>query len=327
MKPGLWHDQNGRIAMTDLDSNIMLDASAAKDRDAWLDLMGEIGEEAGYFRKIGAAHHALFLDNSPTLLVSFDSVDGARGRPKQLPSGVELADECDWSQLCILSEGDLWFRDPAVHVWFDNLIDEGFFENYDRVLFYGAGPAGYAAAAFSVTSPGARVLLLNPVATLKPAIAGWDTRYRSDRRLDFTSRYGYAPDMVEGAQTVSVVHDPASTLDAMHAALFRGPHVRGLAARRAGPDLEAVFTRIGILNHLICAAMEGKLTEARFGALWRNRRDDVPYLRALQIAAAPRPAREVMLCRNVAVRLRHNKFKKRLAELTGKTAQPPADKG
>lgn len=309
--------------MSDLDSDIMLDASAAKDRGDWLRIMAEIGEDAGYFRPVGPNHHALFLDNSPTLLVTFDSVDGARGRAKQLPTAVELADECDWSQLCLLTEGGPWYRDPEVFVFVDRLIDDGFFENYDRVLFYGAGAAGYVAAAFSVAAPGARVLLLNPVATLNPGLAGWETRYRSARRLDFTSRYGFAPAMIEAAQSVTVVHDPASALDAMHAALFNAPHVQSMVARLAGPQIEATFTRIGILNHLICAAMEGNLTDARFGSLWRKRRDDVPYLRQLQIATSPHPAREVALCRNVAARLKHNKFKKRLADMTGKS---PADR-
>lgn len=305
--------------MTDLDGDIMLDASTAKDRGDWLRLMWAIGEDAGYFRKIGAAHHALFLDNSPTLLVSFDSIDGARSRAKQLPAGVELADECDWSQLCLLSEGDSWYRDTDVYAFFDRLIDDGFFENYDRVLFYGAGAAGYAAAAFSVTSPGAQVLLLNPVATLNPRITGWDHRFRTARRLDFNTRYGYAPDMVDGAQAVTIIHDPAQALDAMHAALFHAPHVQSFAARFAGPDIAASFSRMGIVNHLISAAMEGKLDASRFGDLWRNRRDDLPYLRQLQVAAASHPAREAMLCRNVVARLKHNKFKKRLAELTGKS--------
>jgi hypothetical protein len=285
--------------------------------------MAAIGEESGYFRKLGGSHHALFLDNAPTLLVSFDSVGGARGRSKQLPAGAELADECDWSHLCLLSEGRPWFRNADVFGFFDGLVDDGFFEAYDRVLFYGAGAAGYAAAAFSVAAPGARVLLLNPVATLDPAVAGWDTRFRAERRLDFTSRYGYAPDMIEGALAVTVVHDPASAPDAMHAALFRAPHVQGLTARLAGPDVEATFSRLGILNHLIVAAFEGKLTPQRFGTLWRKRRDDVPYLRQLQSAVMAHPAREVLLCRNVAGRLKHNKFKKRLADLTGRTATEP----
>ena len=130
----------------------------------------------------------MFLDNAPTLLVTFDNYKAARGRPKHLPMGMQLADECDWSHLCLLSEARPWYRDPAVYAYFDRLVDDGFFERFDRVLFYGSGASGYAAAAYSVTSPGARVLLLNPVAKLNPALAGWDSRHTHARHLDFTSR-------------------------------------------------------------------------------------------------------------------------------------------
>ncbi len=301
--------------MTDLDSDVMLDASQARDRGTWLRVMEDIAEDGGSLEKLGAGHRALYLDNAPTLLVTFDSYAGARHRSKQLPVGTEMADECDWSQLCLISEAGPWYRDPSVYAYFDRLVDDGFFEGFDRVLFYGAGASGYAAAAYSVCAPGARVLLLNPVATLDPAIAGWDTRFRSARRLDFTTRYGFAPDMLEGAKAATLICDPAVSLDAMHAALFRAPHVQRLSARLGGPDLEATFGRIGILNHLISAAMEGQLPPDRFGTLWRNRRNDLAYLRQLQVATTAHPAREIMLCRNVATRLNQNRFKKRLSDL------------
>ena len=301
--------------MSDLDSDVMLDASDAKDRVEWMRIMDAIGEDSGYFQKVGGSHNAVFLDNSPTLLVTFDSHAAARHRPKNLPVGMALADECDWSQLCILSEAGPWYRDPAVYAYFDRLVDEGFFEDFDRVLFYGAGPSGYAAAAFSVTAPGARVLLLNPVATLNPSLAGWETRHRKQRRLDFSTRYGFAPDMIESAAEATVICDPRQGLDAMHSALYAAAHVHRMEARLAGPDIEGTFARMGILNHLICSAMEGKLTPVRYGELWRNRRDDLSYLRLLQVAASPRPAREIMVCRNVATRLNQGKFKKRLDDL------------
>ena len=304
--------------MTDFDSDAMLDASTATDAAGWLGILAEIGRDGGSYHAIGPSHHALLVENGPMLLVTFDSYDSARHRPKQLPAGLQLADECDWSHLCLLSDGAPWFRDTDVYGHIDGLIDGGFFERFDRVLFYGAGPFGYAAAAFSVAAPGARVLLVNPVATVAPALAGWDTRHRADRKRDFTTRYGFAPDMVEAAVVATVIVDPAQPLDAMQAALFHAPHIRHLHARLGGAELEATFQRIGILHHLMASAMAGDLTPARFGQLWRNRRDDLIYLRQMQVAITAHPAREIMLCRNVVARLNRNRFKKRLAELTAK---------
>ena len=52
------------------------------------------------------------------------------------------------------TKGDTWFRDNRVYGYFDRLIADGFFEDFDTVIFYGAGSCGYAAAAFSVAAPG-----------------------------------------------------------------------------------------------------------------------------------------------------------------------------
>lgn len=301
----------------------LLDASDVKERSAWVERLREIGQENGHYRDIGPDHQEIFLRNGRTLLVTFDLHDFAVHRPRRLPVGMDLADECDWSHLCLMARHQPWFRDPAVYAHMDELIDQGFFEDFDRVLFYGAGALSHPAAAYSVASPGARVLLVNPIATLAPRLAGWDGRYRGARRLDFTSRYGFAPDMIEGAASVDVLYDPARAEDAMQAALFRGPHVRLHAARLGGDELEAMFGRMGQLNALIAAAMEEGLSPSRFGAIWRNRRSDNIYLRNLQMATIEHPAREIMVCRNVVARLDQKRFRRRLADLTGAPISDP----
>jgi hypothetical protein len=307
--------------MPDPSLAIPQDAASATDRDSWLALIDTIYEEAGYFQTVGKRHWAVFADEGPTLLVSFETAESARARPGQMPLTHGIAQEHGWSQLCLIAEDQTWFRDPAVYAYFDRLVDDAFFEDFDRVLFYGAGPAGYAACAFAVCAPGAQVLALNPIATLNPSQTGWDDRFRSARRLDFTSRYGYAPDMVDGADHVTLILDPCQRLDAMHAALFHAPFVTQIAARLAGSDLEAALTRLGVLSTVITQAAEGKLTRASFAALWRKRRDDMTYLRTLLQTVTGKVQREIMLCRNVADRLKSARFRKRLNDLTG-TAAP-----
>ena len=217
--------------MSDVDLKpIASDAAAATDQVTWLALMDEIGEEAGYFQTVGAQHWAFFVDQSPTLIVSFETVQQARARAGQMPQAHALAARHGWSHLCLIAEGDSWYRDPAVYAFFDRLIDDAFFEDFDSVLFMGAGMGAYAAAAFSVCAPGCTVLAISPRATLDPAQAGWDTRHRAARKLDFTSRFGYAPDMVEGAGKVFLIHDPMNRVEAMHVALFRAPYVTPLPA-------------------------------------------------------------------------------------------------
>jgi len=309
------------MSQTDLD--IPVDASAATDRNVWLALIDQIGAEEGHFHTVGPQNWALFVDDSPTLIVSFETIDSARARPGQMPLAHHIAAANGWSHLCLISDGQTWFRDPAVYGYFDRLVDDAFFEDFDRVLFYGAGPSAHAACAFSVASPGAQVLLVNPIATLNPAIAGWDDRHRADRRRDFTSRYGYAPDMAEGCARLSLIFDPALKPDAMHAALFHAPYAQALPARLGGPALEGEFARLGILTDIVMQAAAGRLTAYSFATLWRKRRDDANYLKNLLLRAetSGRKGLAIVLCQNVVTRLKLNRFRKRLAELTG-TAKP-----
>lgn len=304
--------------MPQSDLDIPVDASAATDRDTWLALIDQIGGEEGYFQTVGPRHWAMFVDDSPTLIVSFETIDQARARQGQMPLTHHIAAAKGWSHLCLISDGQTWFRDPAVYAYFDRLVDDAFFERYDRVLFYGAGPSAYAACAFCVAAPGAQVLVLNPIATLNPAQTGWDDRHRSHRKRDFTSRYGYGPDMVDGCAQLSVIHDPTVSADAIHAALYHAPFTQALPARHGGLALEGEFFRLGILDEVIIQATEARLTPASFATLWRQRREDATYLKTLlvKIETAGRKALAIQLCNNVVARLKLNRFRKKLAELT-----------
>ncbi len=303
--------------MPEPDLDVPVDASAATDRDTWLALINLIGEEEGYFQTVGRNHWAMFVDDSPTLIVTFETMDQARARQGQMPLAHHIAAAKGWSHLCLISDGQSWFRDPAVYAYFDRLVDDAFFDGFDRVLFYGAGPSAYAACAFCVAAPGAQVLVLNPIATLDPARTGWDTRYRRDRKRDFTSRYGYGPDMVDGCAQLSVIHDPTLDADAMHTALYQGPFTQALPARNGGGALEGDLSRLGILDEVIIQATEARLTPASFATLWRKRRDDATYLKTLlaKTEAASRRALSIRLCQNAVDRLKLNRFRRKLAEL------------
>ncbi|GAB4274016.1 MAG: hypothetical protein Kow0013_28020 [Pararhodobacter sp.] len=264
--------------MTD-DSIEIFDAGEARTDAEWLEIMEEIGDEAGYFEPVGPRHSAFFSDMGTTLLVSFETLSGVRGAGGgQMPLGYQIAAPRGWSSLTLLAHEDTWFRDPAVYGFFDRQIDDAFFEDFDHVVFYGAGMCGYAAAAFSVSSPGCTVLALAPQATLDTDLADWDHRFRKARRLDFTSRFGFAPDMCEGASRVFLVYDPIQQVDAVHAAMFRGPHVTKLRARHIGRDPQAELARVNVLRPLLDAACTNTLNAYRFWRFWRARRTSAHYL-------------------------------------------------
>lgn len=306
------------------------------DDAAWQRRIAEIGDEAGYFEHLGARHGALFCDEEPVLLVTFESRPEVRARGEaQLPLGLTLAREKGWSSLTLLSEGDTWFRDPAVYGFFDRLIDDGFFEDFDRIVFYGAGPGGYAAAAYSVAAPGCTVIAVQPQATLDPRLAGWDDRFRPMRRISFADRYGYAPDMIEGAGRGFVLFDPLQRLDAMHAALLRRPHVTLLPCPALGDSAAPLLEEMGILGPILTLACEGRFTPAAFWRLYRARRDLPRYLRGLsaRLEAAGRPWLDGLLCRNAALRLDAPRFRARQATLEqhlaeqGRALPPPRARG
>ena len=301
----------------------MDDAAPALTRASALAALDRIGEDAGYFQTLGPRHWAFFVDEAPTILVSFEQIDDIRTRPGQMPLGHDIARQFGWSHLCLIADGDTFYRDDRVYGYFDRLVDDAFFEDFDHVLFFGAGVQGYAAAAFSVAAPGSTVVALAPRATLAPSVAGWDKRLMPARRLDFTTRYGYAPDMTDGARQLVVIHDPDCVEDAMHATLFQGPYVMQLRAPHLGGRLDLAFDQMGIAAALVQAAIEGTLTPQRFAALWRARRDFGPYLRALlsQARAKGRVPLEKRICQNVAQRLNAPLFRERLADILAAEAE------
>lgn len=293
-------------------------ATTTADHTEWLSKIEEVGEDAGYFQTLGKRHWAFFSDESTTLLVTFESAEAIRnGSEAQLPAGLAIAKARGWSHLCVIAEGETFYRDRAVYGYFDRLVDDAFFEDFDRVVFYGAGMGGYAACAYSVTAPGATVIAVQPMATLDPTLAEWDKRHLSRRRLNFTDRYGYAPDMIEGAGDVYVIYDPEETFDAVHAALFDHTFVRRLRCRNLGGQIEQALMQMQILPKLIEAGCEGRLRPALFHRLYRDRRDFGPYLRLLlsRLTAKKRPLLEAMLCRSVLARMSAPRFRRHLTEL------------
>lgn len=124
------------------------------DRAAWVARIEDIAEEFGYAEPVGPDYSALLIDAGRTLLVTFESVGGIRrNKDGNAPMGWGFVSSHGWSSLTLMSDAELdWFRHPSAFGYFDRMIDDGFFDDFDQVLFYGAGSAGYAAAAFSVAA-------------------------------------------------------------------------------------------------------------------------------------------------------------------------------
>lgn len=289
------------------------------DSGDWLDALEDVAEDHGYFEHLGRDLSALFIDAGPKLLVTFETRTSIpRMSARNEPFGFEFVRNDGWSHLCILTETESVFRAPRLYRFFDTLVDECFFDRFDDVLFCGGHLAGYAASAFSVTAPGARVLVFRPLATLESDRAGWDTRHGPFRRHSFTDRYGYAPDMTEAAEKVHVVFDPTDRADAMHAALFVAPNVVLHRARYFGIDLMQRFHEGEILAPMLRAAMDGTLDHSALGKLLRPLRwsSNARIVRLLNILRSrARPDRTARYCKIIAARKQVPQIKRVLTDL------------
>lgn len=282
---------------------------------AWLKQLKHVAQEHGQFQHVGRNHCATLIEDKPVLLVTFETIEGIQGRGDTgQPLGWELVRELGWSHLCILSNGDTWCRDAAVQDYFDKLNDDGFFERFEEVVFYGSGSCGYAAAAFSVASPDAQVVVVQPQATLSTRWAGWDDRFPKARKLNFEGRYGYAPAMVAAADRCFVIFDPKERLDATHAMLFDRENSTLLPTPNLGDSIEADLLEMQILYRVLVKAGAGTLSRSAFFKLYRARRSHLPYLNRLLelVSQKQRPFVSALLCANVARRLKAARFLRHL---------------
>lgn len=288
-------------------------------REAASAVHAEIGADRGFHRNLGTEHSALFVEGGSTLLVTFENLDHvAEWGADRLPWGYSFVTGQGWSLLGLMAHGWTWYRDEAVFDFFDALAEEGFFDRFDRVVFYGASMGGYAAATFAAAAPGATVIAISPQATLSRDIAPWETRYHRVWRRDFSpgSRYSYAPDGAATAERAYLFYDPAAPLDAMHAALFRSDPVVRYHCRRMGHRIASLWLGMGILKPVITACVEGRLESTDFYRALRKRRESPRYERELleAVQARGRPDLVARTCRAVLARRRGPKFRRALNE-------------
>lgn len=295
---------------------------ARTNQDVLACLKAEIGPD-GYQRKLDEDHWVTYLGRGSTLLVTFEPLEITLASDDTgLPVGIDFVEDKDWSLMHFSNRTESWFRSPAIYDFLDELVDDCFFDNFDRVIFYGVGTSGYAAAAFSLAAPGANVLVIRPQATLDIEKAGWDHRFPEARRLRFNDRYGYAPDMLEGAGLAVVLYDPIEHLDAVHASLFQGPNVLRLRCRYMRDSIDLSLKQMDLLHRMIELTADGMLTPDIFYKMIRIRRNHSRYLRSLMfhVDREEQPLRTALVCAHVLQRINGPAFRRKLASSRDKLA-------
>lgn len=295
-------------------SDAVKEKPATSATDVLDGLKAEIGTE-GFQHLLDRDHSVSYISRGPKLLVTFERIqDTLEMTDEGMPLGLDFAEDKNWSVLHFTANGDTWFRSPALYAFMDEMVDDDFFEDFDSVCFYGTGMGGYAATAFSVAAPGAKVVAISPQATLDPELAEWDNRFPASRRLNFSDRYGYAPDMIEGADRAWLLYDPYQLLDSVHASLFRGENVTHLRCRHFRDHIARSLWDMDMLHWMIEEAAEGRLTPRAFYAKLRARKDHNRFLRNLlfHLDDEQRPYLTALYCTHVLARRSAPAFRRRL---------------
>ncbi len=250
-------------------------------RAEWLAHLSRIGEDHGYFESVAPRHMALFVQETDTLVVTFDRAERAfAGTVDGLPLGFAAVQRRQMSLLSIMASGPTWFRDQELFDFFTGLSDQGFFDSFRQIAFVGLGAmCGHAACAYSTAAKGAHVIAASPAATLDVERAGFDQRFRRARKKDFTSIYGYAPEALSQAARAMIVFDPYDATSAAHAAQFNSPNVIRAPLRWFGPDTSGFFHSSGALVPFIRALLHYRLNKRRVLESYREeRRGSSAYL-------------------------------------------------
>lgn len=255
----------------------------AEPSESWDKIATELAGKDGWYRPGTNGHSFLYMPrSSDTLVVTFDNLDIAMTkREDRRPWGYSFIKEQGWSMLGVLAGGWTWYREKWVSDQFDKLKKEGFFKQFDRVVFYGASMGGYAACAFSAAAPGCDVVAISPQSTVDKDIVPWESRYKVVWDRDFSGKYGDAAKVSKKANRVSILYDPYEPLDAQHAARFTGKNVQHLRAPLLGHRLGSSLNQMGILSPIILGALDGSLTSEEYYKLLRTRKNSPRYQREL----------------------------------------------
>jgi len=284
----------------------------------WSEIAQKLAGKDGFFTDCGE-HSFLYMPRGDTLVVTFDNLDIAMTkRDDRRPWGFSFIENQGWSMLGVMANGWTWFRDDAVVAEFNRLRDNGFFEQFKRVVFYGASMGGYGAAAYSAAAKGSTVFVISPQSTLDKEIVPWEMRYKKVWDRDFSGAYGDAALSSQSAANVHLMYDPYVAPDAAHAARFTGDNVTHWRCPLLGHRLGSSLGQMGILQEIARKSILGELDKLSFYKLLRKRHDFPRYQRELANLALDRGHPELArrVCRYVLARRNDSFFHKMLTRLS-----------
>jgi hypothetical protein len=126
---------------------------------------------------------------------------------------------------------------------------------------------GFGASVFADVLHVDKLLLINPISTLKKDIAPFETRFKYGQSLDWGGGYN---DGAKNSASGYVVFDPLFDLDSNHAKRYR--HLEELKFFGVGHAMPAHLQKIGILSELFDQYISGAVDPDWFYKSIRKRR-------------------------------------------------------
>ena len=115
------------------------------------------------FSQVMTRHIGLFYPRGDTLIVGFDNMKSRDMPPPAFPWGYNAIAAQGYSHLGIMmARRNDWFRHKDLDAFFDGLRWQGFFDQFRRVVFFGASMGGYGALSFCSACPFADVVVFAP---------------------------------------------------------------------------------------------------------------------------------------------------------------------
>lgn len=223
------------------------------------------------------------------LVVSFDNIANANDLSfAREPWGWKFFRDEGWSHMGIFARTKAWYRDPEIITYFQNRAAEGFFDQFDQVVFAGASMGGFGALTFSELVPGANVIAFNPQTSLDERLVPWETRYRFGRVQDWDLPYGDAAQTVKQAGKAYVFYDPFFDLDRQQVTRLKGENVMLLKTWFSNHFAAPMLRKLGILKPVMQKAMDGSLEAGDFYRMMRARRRLPMVMRAIEAQAGER---------------------------------------
>lgn len=253
LKPDIDLDAIGLPAPSPLPPSERMSAPALNIANADLGAKPRVVEQGRYLLRMVTPASA------PELVVTFEAADTTIDRKNRARKGFgeDFLLKNGFAVLSVLTSSANWFRPPALLDAFQRPEIKAFFSRYDRIHSYGSSMGGFGALAFADLLGVSNVVALQPVSSLAPDLAPWETRFAHGRTLNWDGPYR---DACEGFSQVSSVYaffDPL-TPDARHVdrlARAGGDRLHRIPVADAGHAVPRTLQRKGVLGTAVLACL------------------------------------------------------------------------